>query len=524
MASGRVPKMTASGVFWGVLIGLKGYGVFFPTMMARTDGAIRAGLWSLPISRAGALGSLTLGLALLAVLFLPNGWLQLALAALAALLLSRDRRLGPLPAAMLVMLAIPVGRGAEVGLPEVAGNPVRPHDVVAAIGLILGLAATISRLHREGLGALRRPTAVTLMVFLAVGLAALVVGIVSDNALRNVARDARWWILYGAGLLVLLSGTSRAAIVRALVWGMTLYAGLILLAMLMPDFEGGLKIGAYAYDPRMRLHYGQATFLIPAAAYAGYQAMRRPVPWLMLAALFAAAAGLTLTRALMTGLVAAGILAAVWAAWQLGTRNVTFVRAVAPVVLAVVIGLGSGLATYSVGIQIWAPAPGDEPGDSQQGPNGDQRPVINAIDRITGGEKDDLTAQGGGRFYSYADAFIESRDAPVVGHGLGEMVRIGWAYGGYKSSTVGEQPGVDNAYLTALVKAGAVGVAAIGAMLLWPLRLFIARRRRHYWTWLLPAWLVILGLTLIESFAVSGYAPFTLSILLVLPALDRTRS
>jgi O-antigen ligase len=493
-------------------------------MTARTDGAIRAGLGSLPLSRAGALGSLTLGLALLAVLFLPNGWLQVVLAALAALLLSLDRRLGPLPAAMLVMLAIPVGRGAEVALPEVAGNPVRPHDVVAAIGLIIGLAATIGRLHREGLAAVRRPTAVALLVFLAVGLGALVIGILSDNALRNVARDARWWILYAAGLLALLSGTSRPAIVRALVWGMTLYSALILLGMLMPDFEGGLKIGAYAYDPRMRLHYGQATFLIPAAAYAAYRATRRPIPWLFLAALFGAAAGLTLTRALMGGMVVVGAMAAVWATWAARGRLGGYLRYAAVPALALLIGLGGGLGTYSVGIRIWAPAPGQEPGASQQGPNGDQRPVINVMDRVTGGDRDDLTAQAGGRFYSYADAFIESRDAPVLGHGLGEMVRIGWAYGGYKSSTVGEQPGVDNAYLTVAIKAGAVGAAAIGALLLWPIRLFLARRRRRFWTWLLPAWLVILGLTLIESFAVSGYAPFTLSMLLVLPALGARRT
>ena len=81
------------------------------------------------------------------------------------------------------------------------------------------------------------------------------------------------------------------------------------------------------------------------------------------------------------------------------------------------------------------------------------------------------------------------------------------------------QPGVDNAYLTAGIKAGAAGIAAITLLLLWPLRRFLAVPRRRMWAWYMPAWLGILGLSLIESFAVSGYAPFTLSALIALPLL-----
>ena len=44
------------------------------------------------------------------------------------------------------------------------------------------------------------------------------------------------------------------------------------------------------------------------------------------------------------------------------------------------------------------------------------------------------------------------------------------------------------------------------------------------WAWFAPAWLGVLGLTLIQSFAVSGYAPLTLSLLATLPLLLHHRT
>ena len=89
--------------------------------------------------------------------------------------------------------------------------------------------------------------------------------------------------------------------------------------------------------------------------------------------------------------------------------------------------------------------------------------------------------------------------------GIGQLAEIPWAWGGFRAYTAGAQPGVDNAYLTVGLKAGALGVAAFAAMMLWPLRQLMAPGLRRLRSWYAPAWLAVLGLTLIQSFAVSGY-------------------
>jgi O-antigen ligase len=134
-------------------------------------------------------------------------------------------------------------------------------------------------------------------------------------------------------------------------------------------------------------------------------------------------------------------------------------------------------------------------------------------------ESSGFGAQAGGRFTSYGLAFADTAESPVVGHGIGQPARIPWAWGGFRAYTAGSQPGVDNAYLTVGLKAGAIGIATFAAMMLWPLRQLMARRLRRLRGWFVPAWLALLGLMLLQSFAVSGYAPFVLATLLVLPGL-----
>lgn len=473
---------------------------------------------------AGYVG-LLISLATLLVTF--SGWLLVVLAALTTVLLSFDRRLGPLPAAMLVMLALPVGRGSEVGLALVGDLPVRPHDAAAVIGVALVLPAAVAVLRQPG--RLLAPAIVPFTVFLLIGIVALVVGVLGGNVARDIVRDTRWWSLYAIGLFALLTRTSSAAIVRALVWGMTLYAALILIGMLLPGFPGGLKLGAYLYDERMRLHYGQAIFLLPVASFAAVRALRRPVPWVAVLALIAAAVSVTLTRALITFAIGVVILAVVWsvlrahravrdgASWSTTLRRLG--RPVAVVALAMAVGLAAGIGIYGAGIRIWN---GLESGTGV-GPSSD-RPVVDASDRLAGEEGSDLEAQAAGRIPSYARAFSETSSSPLFGHGMGQLTFVSWVRGEFAGHTRNAQPGVDNAYLTVGLKAGAVGMAAVSVLLLWPLRRFMAMRQRSMWAWYVPAWFGILGLSLIESFAVSGYAPFTLSLLIALPLLGIRRT
>ncbi|MGI8998115.1 MAG: hypothetical protein ACR2GO_00165, partial [Candidatus Limnocylindria bacterium] len=472
---------------------------------------------------AGYVG-LLISLATLLITF--SGWLLVILAGVSTALLSVDRRLGPLPAAMLVMLALPVGRGAEVGLALIGDVPIRPHDAAALVGAALVLPGALAAVRRPA--RLLNPMSIPFTVFLLVGVAALVLGMLDANALRDVVRDTRWWSLYAIGLLAILTRTTPDGIVRALVWGMTLYATVILTAMLLPAFPAGLKLGAYLYDDRMRLHYGQAILLLPLASFAATRALRRPIPWVAVLGLAAAAASITLTRALMAAVVGVVVLAVVWSLLRAHRARRsersrpatvrTFGPRVAAVLLALAVGLGGGVGAYTSGIRIWIGT--DSNGDV--GPTTD-RPVVDASERIGGQEGSDLGSQAIGRLPSYARAFVETSGSPLLGNGIGQLTFVSWTRGEYAGHTRNAQPGVDNAFLTVGLKAGALGIAAFAVLVLWPLRQFLAVPRRRLWAWYLPAWLGILGLSLIESFAVSGYTPFTLSMLIALPLLDRNR-
>ena len=469
------------------------------------------------------------------VLFFPNGWLPIWLAGGATVLLSFDRKLGPIGAALLVMLAMPVGRGSEVGLPRVLGDvPIRAHDLVPLLGMLLAVPGVIRHLRRRPQN-LRWDGIVPVAAFAAVGVLALGIGILGDQAMRDIVRDARWWAFYGVGLVALLGGVPRSTIIRALIWGLTIYCAVILIGLLMPLFHGGLKYGAYAYDPRMRLHYGQAVFLLVAVAFVVDRVVRRPSgPFLALLALLTAGIAVTLTRTLLAGVVSVGLLTAAWAGFAIARRTApdrwslvsAVARRAAPAALAVLIGIGGGFAVYEAGVRIWTPdwAYSADTGSARSGAPSDSRPVRPSLGRVFEDTANaGFSAQAGGRLASYAEAFADTAESPVVGHGMGQLARISWAWGGFRASTPGSQPGVDNAYLTVGLKAGALGVAAFAAMFLWPLRLALRRSLRRLQSWFVPAWLAILGLTLIQSFAVSGYAPFALSLLVVLPALGPRR-
>jgi len=462
------------------------------------------------------------------VLFYPNGWLPIALAAGAAGLLSFDSKLGPMPAALFVMLTLPVGRGSEVGLPRILDDvPIRVHDVVPLVGIALAMPATVRQLTHAR--SIRWVAAVPFLIFAAVGLAALLIGVVGDQALRDIVRDARWWAFYGAGIVIVISGTRRPAITRAVVWGLTIYAAVLLIALLMPMFNGGLKYGAYAYDPRLRLHYGQAVFLLVAVAIVVDRYVRRPsIPTALLIVLLAAAVGVTLTRTLLAGLVGVAVVVAVWAAVQSRPRSSSWLRAVgvraAPAVLVALLGIGVGFGVYQFGLRIWTPdwAYSDTSGVSGQPSS--SRPVLPSLGRVFDDtENAGFGAQAGGRLSSYLLAFVDVSGAPVAGRGLGQLAHVPWAWGGFRAYTPGSQPGVDNAYLTVGLKAGALGIAAFAAMVLWPLRLVVTRPLRRIRPWYVTSWLALLALMLIQSYAVSGYAPFVLAALIALPGLGRAR-
>ena len=231
------------------------------------------------------------------------------------------------------------------------------------------------------------------------------------------------------------------------------------------------------------------------------------------------------------GIVAVGIATAVWVAFEMTGRSRprrlgTIGMLAAPAVLAILVGIGGGFAAYQFGIGIWTPdwAYSDDGGAGVSGAPTSGRPVLPSLQRVFDETQNSgFGAQAGGRLASYAAAMNATAAAPLLGHGLGQQADVAWAWGGFRARTPGSQPGVDNAFLTVGLKAGAVGIAAFAAMVLWPLRQLMATNLRRMRPWFVPAWLTILGLMLLQSFAVSGYAPAILAALIALPGLGGAR-
>ena len=71
------------------------------------------------------------------------------------------------------------------------------------------------------------------------------------------------------------------------------------------------------------------------------------------------------------------------------------------------------------------------------------------------------------------------------------------------------------------MKAGVIGIIAFGVMLLSGL-IGALRGRRWLRVWLVPAMLGLGVLTFTQSFATTGYGPFVLGLLIVLPVLGYT--
>lgn len=472
-------------------------------------------------------GWLALFLAAASIMLLPAGWPAVVLAGLATLGLAADRRLGWLPAGLLVAIALPYGRGADVTPWAVAGYPVRPPDLAIALAVAGAVAALVrdrARIRVRLLVPGATAFVVASVVLLLVGAVALLAGTLGDFAMRDVLRDARWWAFYAAAPLAVLGGTSRATLARGLLWGATALAIVVVATAVGPVIEGGLKFSALTYDRgTLRMQFGNSIFLVPAVGYATWALLRHPARWRAgwLALLFSAQV-LTLTRTSL--LVTIIVVLLMFAAHALGGRrrrrwSMPSWRASTVVALALVVGFVGGIGLSRLGTPRHWTVAGSSSSSEPEDP----------FDRITfGDEQSNITViigsvASGGRFATYLNAMRVISDAPLLGNGFGQLVDVRFAYNQSRAYTIGKQPGVDNAYLTVALKAGAVGVAAIGALLLLPL-VAVARRMRRIPGWFVGGWLGVLALTVTQSFAVGGYGPFGVALLAALPFIGYART
>ncbi len=434
-------------------------------------------------------------------------------AAIATLALARDRRLGPLGAAVLVVLVIPWGRGADTLTFEIAGLPLRPQDAVIAVGMLGAVPVLWQRRPRRSL------MLGLVVALLTLGVSALAVGLLEGHPLRDVFRDIRWWAFYGAALLALFGATSRDRIVRGLVVGMTGFALLVVIAALLPAFPGGVKDQELLYDRgTLRMQFGNSAFLLPAIAYVAARLIERrrtrDTAWLLL---LLTAVVLSLTR---TSIVAAiGVLGLVFLVYLIDhwVRPDIWRRVLASAALLGTVAVGALVVGVAIDIA-------GTPPPSQVATNGGTAPE-QPLDRILfREERSDLgSVAGGGRFPSYRAAAAVIVAHPVLGAGLGSLTDVGYAYSAARADTIGRAPGVDNAYLTVGLKAGIPGMVVFAGLVATTAWLAV-RRGGAMRRWFLPAWLGLIVLTMTQAFAASLYGPFVFALLLVLPALTRGSS
>lgn len=458
------------------------------------------------------MGLVMLALSAVTILTGPASWLTLGAVAGATILVARDGRVGWLGAGLAVAMALPYGRGADVVGLEVAGLPLRPADVaiaLALVGAVFGRRASTLRPWHEA----ERVAAGGVVLLLATGIFALGVGLLDGHALRDVGRDIRFWGLYAVGLVALLRREHPNALLRGLLLGSVAFCIIVITATFLPAFSDGLKDQVLTYDRgTLRMQFGNSVFLLPFLAYALARFLRKPTAlqaaWVFLPI---AAVGLSLTR--MSMAAAALVILLVTLMWMRRhrRRGGVVMRRVGALAATIVFALAVGLSAASVA----------QSSDSHYADD-DQQPE-NVLDRITGqsdqSDMDAILTSRTGRIATYLNAYgVITRHLPLGG-GLGQLVPTPYAYSEARAARIGWSPGVDNAYLTFGVKAGILGIAAIGALLLVPLWTAVRHAPAHLQSWFVPAWVGILALTLTQAFASSGYSPYALALLAVMPAL-----
>lgn len=444
---------------------------------------------------------------------------SIVLAGIAVVLLAAHPTLGPLGAAAVVMLTLPYDRAANGYLPRIANIPIRTQDIAVAVGLLLCLPSIRLRRPRAGFGSW------LLVAFLAIGAVAVVIGFLRGNDARDILRDARWWFLYGSGLVLLfLPATARAQVVRGVLIGALAFAVVVILAAVVPAAPGGIKERSVEFDfGLLRLQFGNSVFLLFPLAWSARAWVRGRTVAIVPLALASVALMLTLTRTLM--LVSAAVVLMVIAIRLLdmylhrrsGRPWSSFARmgaavAVLPLALAMALGIivfADATSTISILSGQGTTTPGI-------GANG--QPGEDPFGRVTfGNAQSGFGSIAGGRLTTYSRAFAIMAADPVAGSGMGATVVAEYVFGGETFATPGRLPNVDDAYLTAGMKAGFPAMIVLALLLLWPalvaLRYLRGRTSRIWW---LPAWLGILALTVTQSFATTGYGPFLLGMLVVI--------
>lgn len=432
-------------------------------------------------------------------------------AAVATLALARIPGFGWLGSGIAVTLALPFARAADVDLPQILGFPVQAQTAVIPIALIGAIASARPGVPR------RLPAAplIAVATLLVVGVLAALAGVLFENAARDIVRDARWWALYGVLGLVILLRIPSLSIQRGLLAGCAVFCMVVILAAVLPAFDGGLKSRALVYDyGTLRMYYANHAFVLMAGAVSVLAFLRSGrIPWLIFFGLILTVAALSVTRSYL-GILLLVLLGTV--AYSMFTSRMHRAR-----VGARVLALGAVIAMmFSIGIA----AVYISEGAIRAARDEAELILEDPVDRLTfGSDFSNFEAMGQGRFATYATAAGLIAERPLTGHGLGALIDVPYAFGGVEPHTPGKFPGVDNAYLTVAVKSGLVGAVVFGVTLVLPLVATRRRLRDPATVSFAIGWSALLALTLVESFATNGWGPFVVASVAAFPWVQSDR-
>lgn len=431
----------------------------------------------------------------------------------------------------MVLLTLPYDRAANGYLPRIASIPIRPQDLAILMGF--GLSIPAIRFRRPQAG----NSGWLIVAFLAIGLAATLGGLVGGNDVRDILRDARWWFLYGSGLvLFFLPVSTRAQVIRGVLFGALGFAVVAIAASILPAVPGGLRAHAEEFDfGLLRMQYGNSAFLLLPIARGVFEWLRGRNVAIAPVVIASLAVMLSLTRTLMVVLVVVVLLTGL-AILVEGARGrpthrslpwarMSVVVATMPLVLVLALAINTGMAspTAAVGPEESVPSTAS-PGSSAPTTPSPSPIAEDPFGRITfGNDSSGWGSITGGRLKTYRRALDVIVANPLGGSGMGATVVADYAFGGEPFATPGRLPNVDDAYLTVGMKGGLPAMVILGLLLalpaLWGLCFVRGRVTRIWW---LPSWLGILALTVTQSFATTGYSPFLLGLLVVVFARGYT--
>ena len=156
-------------------------------------------------------------------------------------------------------------------LPRIEESRFRPQDAALLAGLVLSLprSAEVQRARRQ-------PVAIA--AFLLVGLVAMVLGIVGENAIRECSGTPA-----GGPCTAAAAGPDerrdRLGRRSCLLLGTTIFAVVVMSVAALPAFEGALKLRALEFDRGLlRMQFGNSTLLLATLAAATVATIRRPDP------------------------------------------------------------------------------------------------------------------------------------------------------------------------------------------------------------------------------------------------------